>query len=214
MHSVQDIDLPAAAPAGLRASKKAQTRRRLTAAARTLTLEHGLDGMTVEQVCTAADVSVRTFFNYFDSKETAVLGEPIPLGTPAVREAFLAGGPSGDLLADVLALLDPSDVLPEGRETIALTLQLAEREPRLLARLLTRLSEQEDEIATLIAQRQGVPEDDPGCVALAAAAQALLRSALRRWICTTDDAPLHHHLDVTLTAFRATLAPAAASSAS
>ena len=62
-------------PTGLREAKKAVTRRQLTAAARSLARQHGLDGVTVELVCAEVGVSVRTFFNYFASKESAVLGE-------------------------------------------------------------------------------------------------------------------------------------------
>src|SRR5687768_4902588 len=101
MHDVQtDV--------GLRERKKADTRRRLTAAARELVLAAGLDGVTVEQICDQAGVSLRTFFNYFESKELAVIGPEPPVGTPEARAAFVAGGPSGDLLADLLDLLDPT----------------------------------------------------------------------------------------------------------
>jgi AcrR family transcriptional regulator len=59
---------------GLRERKRAETRDRLETAAVTLVLANGLEHTTVDAICEAADVSGRTFFNYFDSKEDAILG--------------------------------------------------------------------------------------------------------------------------------------------
>ncbi|MGI5500334.1 TetR/AcrR family transcriptional regulator [Lentzea sp. CA-135723] len=56
-----------------REHKKAVTRRSLAGAALRLAMEHGLDGVTVEDIADAAGVSRRTFSNYFTSKEDAVL---------------------------------------------------------------------------------------------------------------------------------------------
>jgi AcrR family transcriptional regulator len=64
--------MQAAAP-GLRERKKAETRAALRAAAVRLFLEHGPAAVTVSDICDAARVSARTFFNYFDAKEEALL---------------------------------------------------------------------------------------------------------------------------------------------
>jgi AcrR family transcriptional regulator len=58
----------------LRERKKLQTRAALTDAALRLALEKGPDNVTAEEIAEAADVSVRTFFNYFPHKEYAILG--------------------------------------------------------------------------------------------------------------------------------------------
>src|ERR1700710_3115353 len=59
---------------GLRERKRAETRDRLETAAVTLVLKNGIEHTTIDAICDAANVSGRTFFNYFDSKEDAILG--------------------------------------------------------------------------------------------------------------------------------------------
>lgn len=68
------IESHPAGDSGLRERKKQQTRQALHDAALTLVSAHGLDGVTIEQICADADVSPRTFFNYFSSKAHAALG--------------------------------------------------------------------------------------------------------------------------------------------
>jgi len=58
---------------GLRERKKAQTRRAISQAVLLLALERGLDAVTADDIAAAANVSVRTFHNYFGSKEEALV---------------------------------------------------------------------------------------------------------------------------------------------
>jgi AcrR family transcriptional regulator len=58
---------------GLRSRKKAETRAALSRAALDLALRQGYDAVTVGAIAAAADVSTRTFRNYFSSKEDAIL---------------------------------------------------------------------------------------------------------------------------------------------
>ena len=56
--------------------RKLVTSERITLCAQVLADEHGLDGFTMDELATAADVSRRTLFNHFPGKVDAVLGAP------------------------------------------------------------------------------------------------------------------------------------------
>src|SRR5258708_13374749 len=57
---------------GLRLRKRQQTRERLTRAAMALFLERGFEATTLDDIAVAADISRRSFFHYFASKEDVV----------------------------------------------------------------------------------------------------------------------------------------------
>jgi AcrR family transcriptional regulator len=54
---------------GLRERKREETRKRLTEAALALFMKRGFEATTIDDIAEAANVSRRTFFHYFESKE-------------------------------------------------------------------------------------------------------------------------------------------------
>lgn len=58
---------------GLRARKRQQTRQRLSEVAMKLFLANGFEATTLDDIAAAAEISRRSFFHYFASKEDVVL---------------------------------------------------------------------------------------------------------------------------------------------
>ena len=119
-----------------------------------LALEHGYDAVTVEMICDAALVSMSTFFNYFGTKDRAVLGpEPRPLDEQRLA-AFAAG--RGDALTDLLRLLVADwPVDPAERELILKRLDLTERTPALRAAHIARLDRASEQVEQAALRRLG-----------------------------------------------------------
>ena len=88
---------------GLRGRKARQTWRAIYQAAWELASERGLANVSVELIAARANVAPRTVFNYFATKEDAVLGTgEIRIPEKAV-ESFLAG--NGPLFDDIAELV-------------------------------------------------------------------------------------------------------------
>ncbi|RGE24295.1 TetR/AcrR family transcriptional regulator [Leucobacter sp. wl10] len=73
-------------PEGLRARKRRATENAIETSAVTLAIESGVENVTVEAICEMADISRSTFFNYFSSRDHAIVGRAISL--PEGGEAF------------------------------------------------------------------------------------------------------------------------------
>ncbi|MEV6768853.1 helix-turn-helix domain-containing protein [Nocardia sp. NPDC051030] len=141
---------------GLRERKKRQTRLDLCMAARRLTLERGLDATTTEDIAKEVGVSPRTFFNYYDTKLDAVVGPVTEIGTPVAREEFVAGGPTGVLIDDVIWLYasgyEPED---EVRESISLVAEIIKTDLRVLAGFMAAGAQHEAALRELLSGRKG-----------------------------------------------------------
>jgi AcrR family transcriptional regulator len=185
--------MPALESPGLRERKRVATRQAIQLAVLRLALDRGLEHVTVEEISRDADVSPRTFFNYFVSKEAAIVGDaPTLLGDGEV-EAFVHGGPSGDLLRDLGDLIAAAaDSAPESRETMLLRRDLHGRYPHLFALRLAGMKAFEDELASLIEARltnEGPDEaKDPAALKSRARLITLVAfGALRHaWTCWAD----------------------------
>ncbi|MGW8566128.1 TetR/AcrR family transcriptional regulator [Isoptericola sp. NPDC055881] len=171
---------------GLRERKKRARTDAIVDAAQRLVLERGLDAVTVEEIAEAAEISPRTFFNYFESKDDAVLGQgSFELGAQ-VREAFAAGGPDGRLTADlevlVRSMLDA--FAGPGKHQGEQMLEILQREPRLLGRHFAWFERHKAQVVALFERRhQAVPlPADPEMCAMVVF--VVTRAAMDDWVRT------------------------------
>jgi len=188
---------------GLRERQKRARREALVDAAHHLVGERGLDAVSVEDICAEAGVSRRTFFNYFSSKDDAVLAiEPWELAPEDVR-AFADGGPTGRLfddLAELARLVLASRTV--GRDRVGRALELARQEPRLSARQLAAFDEHRHTMLELIRERLG-PEAAAVDVELAAmTTMTLAHAALVRWEAHGRTGAVAPHVDAVALAFK------------
>ncbi|MFI8202410.1 TetR family transcriptional regulator [Streptomyces sp. NPDC085937] len=181
---------------GLRERKKQRTRDALVRAALELIATRGYDGTTVDDIAAAVDVSQRTFFRYFASKEEVALFVP-RLAESRIADAVRAR-PRDEAPLEVLrrAVLDSWDAINEavGRlvpvELHMRVYRVIESTPALLAAHLRRAAELEEELAGIIAEREGLDVDaDPRPRILVAAFGGVIRVAERRWSAGNDLTP-------------------------
>ncbi len=164
---------------GLRERKKRETRGRLYLAALRLAAERGVGGVTVEEIADAAQVSPRTFFNYYPSKEAAVVGASADL--PERLAAAVVARPQNEaplaaLAAVLRAHLAALDADPQMRLMRTAVMRAS---PELLATAVGSGLGVERAVAEAVAMRLGVPPGaDPYPLLVTAAAFGALRAAM------------------------------------
>lgn len=155
---VVSIDKSAPEP-GLRERNRVRRSGRMERAALSLALEHGVDNVTVEMICELSDVSPRTFFNYFGSKEGALLGQMPSPPSPEVIEDFLGG--SGSVFEDfVLALVRTFLADPRDEEIVAMRRRLFDREPELQALQYAHWAQKRQAMIDRVFQRLALQDPD------------------------------------------------------
>jgi AcrR family transcriptional regulator len=176
MHAMQEVD------ESLRARKKRARLEALVDATHRLAAAHGLENVTVEAISAEAGCSVRTFFNYFESKDDAVLGMTQWSFDSEAGEIFASGGPTGDLLADMQALVGVVlDHPPLGKERMARAFDLAKGHPDLLVRAYSLIQQHHEETAELVRRRLGADCDEATTHLVGGLLMSLAHSTFVRW---------------------------------
>lgn len=141
---------------GLRERKRRETARRIQNAGMRLFIERGYDATTLDDIAAAADISRRTFFHYFKSKDD------ILLSTQSTRAEELAAAlreaPLGQRPLDTVrnALLRVAERYP-AKEMVALH-RLMRSNQAVQARKQATYVEQENVMVAVLRERWPAPE--------------------------------------------------------
>ncbi|HMK10464.1 MAG TPA: TetR family transcriptional regulator [Acidimicrobiales bacterium] len=183
---------------GLRERKKERTRQELMRSALRLFADRGFDQVTVEEIAADTEVSPRTFFRYFSSKEDVLFAQ------------------SDRSLERLLATLrnEPADLRPlealrramralardyvEDKEAVVLRHQIMTATPALRTRATERQHGWEASvIERLRAGGQAAAMSDLDVRLVVAASMTALRVAITVWVADTSDVELEDIIDAT-----------------
>jgi AcrR family transcriptional regulator len=186
-------------PVGLRERKKARTREALLDAAMDLFSRQGFDGATVEEIADACEVSPRTFFRYFPTKEDVLFADgearrarllTIIAERPATEAPFVA-------LCEAMRTL--ADDYRDDRTALVARFQIVAASPHLQAYKAEHQHGWEADVVEVLARRahaSGDPVSRDELQLVTAVATVALRVALDAWVAdetATDlDALLDH----------------------
>jgi AcrR family transcriptional regulator len=178
---LRDADADLSASGGRREQKKLATRAALNDAATRLFAVQGYEQTSVDDLCREADVSLRTFFRYFEGKEDVLFArdmdiEPflttlraVPSDVPALRafgDAYLA---QPRLSADAVEQ--------------AVQFHRAMRNSAVLqGRYVMGIEQFRDEVARVLADRAGRSTPDDTDHLAATLGQSTLDHAYKRWL--------------------------------
>lgn len=183
-------DVDSAVKEGRRERKRRQTRERIESTALKLFLERGFDATTIEDITEAADVSKRSFFDYFPSKEEVVAAWQDGFARELI--GAVAAQPEDASIVEVIeagvnsalrtAIADP--------QSLALA-ALIRNTPALCARDQLKYAKLEKKLAdALFARGSGSEEEHLRLGVLAAAVVTMLRIGGERWTQSPQDVSL------------------------
>jgi AcrR family transcriptional regulator len=177
---------------GLRERKRTETRNKLETAAVTLVLRDGLEHATLDAICEAADVSNRTFFNYFESKEDAIVGAKyVHVTDEAIADVLRehnGEAPAEVVVRLIFRVLDPSI---EASELLKMRKKLFKIYPQLLGGVASQMERFTKElnagVQLLLKDAPGYSTETPAELeisvdVLLALCSGSVRVAIREWV--------------------------------
>lgn len=125
------------------------TARAIESAAVRLATQHGAAALTVDQICAEAGVAQRTFFNHFDTKEDALLGQELPKIDEQRTREYLSSRETG-VLSGALRLVDLSPLESDNPELLLARIEILKSSPALAERQASRLRPIAEEVRGIV----------------------------------------------------------------
>jgi len=170
-------------PPGLRERQRRRTTKELHDAAVELVSEQGLAAVTAEAVADRAGVSRRTFFNYFASKEDAVLGARPPSMSEAELARFLDEGSADPFTRTVRLIVAIIRSSFEAGSTLDERRILVHRFPELRRRLSQHVSAAEQLVESVLKEKLSASGDTAN---KSSRALLMLAGTVLRYVYTHD----------------------------
>lgn len=165
---------------GRRERKRRQTRERIENAAMALFLQRGFDATTIEDITEAADVSKRSFFDYFPSKEEVVFAWQDSFADRLMAE--IAARPADESSVEAVEAAITATVIASVDERGLALGELIHQTPALKARDQLKYAKLEQKLAEALLLRGGNdPEQRSRMRLLAAIVIGALRVGGELW---------------------------------
>jgi AcrR family transcriptional regulator len=174
----------------LRDRKRIKARQTLADAAVDLFEAKGFDETTVAEIARAADMSPRTFFRYFGSKEDALFSRT-PGYIAVVRDCLLHR-PAEETRFEAIrgVLLEYADFLESRKSWIVRRARLIGAHPSLRGRSADFLNSWNEGLARSLATRAGLPEPSDDDRLAVSVGLSIFASAYKVWVIGDDARPL------------------------
>jgi AcrR family transcriptional regulator len=172
--------MPCGAP-GLRERKKLQTRAAIVDAALDLFERKGFEATTVEDIAAAADVSPRTFFRYFESKQDVVMVKNQEEGE-GLAVALTQRPPDEPPVEALRNTITAQVASLESDDVMQREMRVMMGNPDLRAMALDHFHEHSDELARALAGRMRLPGDALVPRVLAGVVGTALWAVIDKWV--------------------------------
>lgn len=168
---------------GIRDRKRTETRTRIESAATFLVLRDGVEATTIEAISARADISPRTFFNYFENKDSAILGlQQIEVTDEMLAEHVSAAAANG-VVPTVVRLILTVIGSPSGTASLHRDrLEIMRLYPEVVSSQFARLNARATRLSKTVEEILAAHPDfgtDPDLPARAQVVLALCGSAVR-----------------------------------
>ncbi|MFT4280602.1 TetR/AcrR family transcriptional regulator [Microbacterium sp.] len=171
-------------PSRLRERQRLELRRDIHAALLELSAEVGYAQVTVDQISTHVGISPRTFFNYFPTKDSAAVSDPLGTLDEDETARFLeqtSNDPHTVLVELTETLVEHLDRHEPDCADVHAVLALAQQNPTVFQALVAQLDHRRMEITEIVRRRLDPTVDPQLAELIGALAMAAVRSGVQAW---------------------------------